>query len=310
MPASYAAMTSGKLTQAKALHPATDDAWAELCGVDGGDDEEFERQEANYGSLMGLGVRKPVKKPVLVLDPEVAEKAAQVMEINAGQLIVNPDKSGQGFAWPGFDPLDEDEEPLAAFEAGEDEEDEEAQAAVAEWLSRETFPEEADADEELDEVAQDECTPEEDLSPAGLSDAEPEPGWWGAEEGASEPDSSIAEEITAPVDETDEGDEAELPFDQPVFVQPAFEWALGAPGAPPVPDVACADEAGDFARSDEPEPLLQHTTAADLPEPEGHGHELRVMIAQLTSPRKSQGGRRLSIMLRRFYRWLRRLIAS
>lgn len=301
-------MTSGKPTQTQALRTAPDDAWAELCGVDDDDDEEFERQEANYGSLMGLGVRKAAKKPVLVLDPEVAEKAAQVMEINAGQLIVNPDKAVQGFAWPGFEQAGSDEyaaqEPIVGEDA--EDEDEDAQAAVAQWLSREAVPEEASPDDVREDLVEHERDAADE---AALAEVPLELTWRAAADDDYEPRVAAEEDYEVPVAEADE---AELSPGRPIFAQPASEWALGAPGAPPVPAIASAPHIDDFALSGEPEPLL-HTADAivgALPEPEPHGHGLRVRVARLAPPRKSHSRRRLSVLLRRFHRWLRRLVAS
>src|SRR3569833_360343 len=115
-------MTRWKLTDAVTLEaisagfgPAL--RLAELCGPEGIDDGEPDADHPGYGSLLGLGVRKPVKKPVIVLDPEVAEQAAQVMEINAGQLVVRGGQPSQGFGSLGLGSLgDEEEEPLEVFD--------------------------------------------------------------------------------------------------------------------------------------------------------------------------------------------------
>src|SRR3569833_1877046 len=116
-------MTKGNLTDAASLEAISAGSGpvlrlAVLCGPEGIDDGEPDADHPGYGSLLGLGVRKPVKKPVIVLDPEVAEQAALVMEINAGQLVVRGGQPSQGFGSLGLGSLgDEEEEPLEVFEA-------------------------------------------------------------------------------------------------------------------------------------------------------------------------------------------------
>jgi hypothetical protein len=120
------------------VDPLSDDPLAFL--YEAGEEEEDEDSTADhpgYGSLMGVGVRRvageerPAKKMMaIVLDELEAQRAAEVMEINAGQLMTNPDRSSRqiGFQSLGLDAGDEgaEEDDLAEslnWEAAAEEED-------------------------------------------------------------------------------------------------------------------------------------------------------------------------------------------
>lgn len=119
-------MSAGNPSDPDIVDPLTDDPLAFL--YEAGDEDEDEDSTADhpgYGSLMGLSVHrdgagvKPTKAKAMaiVLDELEAQRAAEVMEINAGQLMTNPDRSARqvGFQALGLDtnPVEEDEDDLA-----------------------------------------------------------------------------------------------------------------------------------------------------------------------------------------------------
>lgn len=127
----------------RAFASARDSAWAELCGNDE-EDDSVETVNAAYGSLLGSRKDKPKKKPVLMLDAKEAAKAFEVMEINAGQLMTNPQRSARTTDFQPVDPLgiDEEEEEILGFanegvEPEHDDWDEAAPAngSPAEWIA-------------------------------------------------------------------------------------------------------------------------------------------------------------------------------
>ncbi|HSG33896.1 MAG TPA: hypothetical protein VLA37_05125 [Sphingomonadaceae bacterium] len=89
-------------------------------------EEEYEGDNPAYASLLGKRKNKPKKTPVLILDAHEATKAAEVMELNAGQLMTNPQRSERITDFQTFDiPEDELEEEIEELdEFVEDDEDE------------------------------------------------------------------------------------------------------------------------------------------------------------------------------------------
>src|SRR3569833_184021 len=220
-------MTRGKLTDAATLEAISagigpGQRWAELCGPEGIDDGEPDNDHPGYGSLLGLGVRKPVKKPVIVLDPEVAEQAAQVMVINAGQLVVRGGQPSQGFGSRGLGSLgDEEEDPLEVFEAAGPEpaydDDDELDPAVAEWAAR--VPGSGDEDD-VDEVV------EESAAAAWPAPAEREDPPAVPEEGyelPAEPEQAWDEEPATEEARVEEALVVEVPVEEPVAEEPVYE---------------------------------------------------------------------------------------
>jgi hypothetical protein len=242
-------MTRGKLTESDTLEAGPDTRFAELCGPEGADEEESADAHPGYGSLLGLGVRKQAKKPVIVLAPEVAEQAAQVMEINAGQLVVRGGHAPNGFGALGLGSLGdgEDGEPFGALgeldapaEAYE-ESDQEQDAALAEWAVRALGNGESEAVETV----------------------------WAEEELAAEEPA-----FDEPVHE------------EAIVEQAWLDWAraLAEPAATAAqaPDFEQADDLP------EPEPLAPAVDAIELAEPELPKHELRQLVAQISRPRPSR----------------------
>jgi hypothetical protein len=315
-------MSRGDPSEARNFEMARDSAWAELCGTD--EDEAPEEELAAYGSLLGLGVRKAAKKPVIVLDPEVAEKAAQVMEINAGQLVVNPGQAIPGFAGLGLDPLgaeEEEDEPLDALEEEEqpaDDEDDD-DAVLAEWANRTT--ELSDVGDEPFEAAElPECA-EPASSPVDLAqpESEPEPAYelsveaeetWAdetVEEAAEEvvPEQSVREET---VSEEDALDQAWLEWAR--SLTPAGEPVFADEDADDFEEPeALDDEAGDYSTPLEAAALLEEPAEIEPETPELPRHELRVMVAQLSRPRKTEA-QRLWIRARRLWVLVKRIFAA
>jgi hypothetical protein len=141
------------------VDPLTDDPLAFL--YEAGEEDEDEDTTADnpgYGSLMGLAVRrdgagmKPAKAMAIVLDELEAQRAAEVMEINAGQLMTNPDRNRQvGFVGLGLDASNE-----------EDEEDD-----LAESLTWET-----------EEAEDDDWQPENPLAGTGIAEEDDDDSGW------------------------------------------------------------------------------------------------------------------------------------
>jgi hypothetical protein len=240
-------MSRGEPPHAGAFRAAPDGDWPYADDSAEDDDVEFVDEVAGYGSLLGLG--KPSekkKKAVIELAPELAEKAAQVMELNAAQLMNHPDKSSQSFAFLGLDPLDP-EDILDDEDLFDEDEEEEEEVAAPRFKKKLALGDPSEPAEAIDDFAAQsnwaEPEADGDLSPIefpwrAADDAVPEAGETGAEPGW---DGEEAEEEAGPVfvedAQAEEPVHAEADFDppeepaNPVEPEPAEEFVEPEPAA-------------------------------------------------------------------------------
>lgn len=222
------------------VDPLTDDPLAFL--YEPGDEDEDEDSTADnpsYGSLMGLAVRrdgapmKPAKVMAIVLDELEAQRAHEVMEINAGQLMTNPDRSSRevGFGALGLD--------ASAEEEDEDE--------LAESLTWETGAEDDDADwqpenplagtgmEQPDEDDDPDWRPENPLAGTGFEEAdEDDDPAWASQDPPADTNFAEAQEWSVPADEPVEAPPAQRGvngFADEAYAEEA--WAEPSPPAEP-----------------------------------------------------------------------------
>lgn len=103
------------------IEPVEGDPLAFLYDTEDEEEADDSGDHPGYSSLLGVSPRKEIvrkKTMALVLDVMEAQRAAEVMEINAGQLMTNPDRSNRNIGFLNLDPLDamqevEEEEDLA-----------------------------------------------------------------------------------------------------------------------------------------------------------------------------------------------------
>jgi len=136
-------MAGARPSYAGVLDPLAADDWDDSCATGLEDSEDTTSDNPAYGSLLGVkrddDAPKKAKKMAISLGANEMAKAAEVMEINAGQLMTNPQRSERITELTGFDPfemededsLDDVEEAFSAALAGEWDEDE-ASEPVAE----------------------------------------------------------------------------------------------------------------------------------------------------------------------------------
>jgi hypothetical protein len=184
---------------------------------------------------------------VIELAPELAEKAAQVMELNAAQLMNHPDKSPQSFAFLGLDPLDPDD--ILDDEDLFDEDEEEAEQEVVarpRFKKKLALGDPSEPAEALDGLAAPtdwaEPEAEDDLSPVEFP-------WRAAEE--------TGPETGEPGTEPDWDDEQAEEQESPAFAE-------DVPAEDPVHAEAAFDPPYESAEPFEPEPAEEFAEPVEL----------------------------------------------